>query len=120
MADPDLVARDYMALWNDPDAGSRSQRLWHGWTRDARYIDPIMEAEGRDGIAAMITAARAQFPDHVFKMHGTTSGHGSFVRFSWTLSLDHGVPIAIGTDIVRLSPDSRVTEVIGFLEKDVA
>ena len=120
MIDPDIVARDYLALWNDPDAATRDRRLRDGWHRDARYNDPLMASEGQVDIAAMITAARAQFPGHIFKMHGTADGHGPFVRFSWMLSPNNGLPMAGGTDIVRLAPDERIAEVIGFLDKEVA
>ncbi|WP_337270904.1 nuclear transport factor 2 family protein [Oryzifoliimicrobium ureilyticus] len=120
MANPDRVARDYLALWNEPDPSIRDRRLRDDWTPDARYVDPLMTGNGYHGIAAMITTARAQFPGHVFKMRGMPDGHGPFVRFSWTLSPNNGLPIAGGTDIVRLASDERIAEVIGFLDKEVA
>lgn len=120
MTDPDTLTRDYLALWNDHDAASRSRRLWDGWTEDARYIDPMMAAEGHAGIAAMIADARAQFPGHAFTLRGAPDAHGSFVRFSWMLAPNHGAPIVGGTDIVRLATDGRIAEVIGFLDRPVA
>lgn len=120
MTDPDTLARDYLALWNDPDAASRNHRLSDGWTEDARYIDPMMAGEGHAGIAAMIADARAQFPGHAFTLRGAPDAHGSFVRFSWTLAPEHGAPIVSGTDIVRLAADGRIAEVIGFLDRPVA
>ena len=120
MTDPDTLARDCLALWNDPDAASRVRRLSDSWTPDARYADPMMAGEGQDGIAAMITAARAQFPGHAFTLRGTPDGHGAFVRFSWTLAPEHGAPIAGGTDVLRFAQDGRIAEVIGFLDRQVA
>ncbi|MBB5940565.1 nuclear transport factor 2 family protein [Xanthomonas sp. 3307] len=120
MNDPNTLARAYLALWNDADAASRARRLADGWTPDARYVDPMMAGEGRDGIAAMIAAARAQVPGHLFALRGTPDAHGPFVRFSWTLAPEHGAPIAGGTDIARIAPDGRIAEVIGFLDKDIA
>ncbi|MEH3099729.1 nuclear transport factor 2 family protein [Sphingomonas adhaesiva] len=120
MTDPETLARDYLALWNDADPASRDHRLSEGWASDARYADPMMTGEGHDGIAAMIAAARAQFPGHVFALRGTPDAHGPFARFSWTLAPEHGAPIAGGTDIVRLAQDGRIAEVIGFLDKDAA
>ncbi len=32
MTNPDLLASEYLALWNDPDATSRDQRLANAWT----------------------------------------------------------------------------------------
>ncbi|AJC48154.1 nuclear transport factor 2 family protein [Xanthomonas sacchari] len=120
MNDPNTLAHAYLALWNDADAASRARRLVDGWTPDARYADPMMAGEGHDGIAAMIAAARAQVPGHLFALRGTPDAHGPFVRFSWTLAPAHGAPIAGGTDIARITGDGRIAEVIGFLDKDVA
>ncbi|GHD02972.1 nuclear transport factor 2 family protein [Novosphingobium pokkalii] len=120
MTDPETLARDYLALWNDPDAVSRNRRLSDGWAENARYADPMMAGQGHAGIAAMIADARAQFPGHAFTLRGTPDAHGSFVRFSWTLAPEHGAPIVGGTDIVRLAADGRIAEVIGFLDRPVA
>lgn len=118
MTDPDTLARDYLALWNDPEATSRDRRLAEGWTADARYADPMMTGEGCNGIAAVIENARAGFPGHAFTLHGTPDGHGRFVRFSWTLAPESGARVAGGTDVVRLDDEGRIAEVIGFLDGD--
>ena len=112
---PQEIASDYLATWNTPDDTERARTL-AGWAEGARYRDPMMTGEGRDGIAAMITAARAQFPGHSFTLTGTPDGHGPFVRFSWTLAPANGQAVAHGTDIVRLDDDGRIAEVIGFLD----
>jgi len=76
----------------------------------------VMPGEARDGIAAMIAAARAPFPGRRFTLRGTPDGHDAFVRFGWTLAPEDGNAIAAGTDIVRLDGSGRIAEVIGFLE----
>ncbi|MEV4935107.1 nuclear transport factor 2 family protein [Sphingobium sp. LMA1-1-1.1] len=116
MTDPYAIARAYVALWNDADAASRRERLSQTWSVDARYADPMMQDAGHDGIAAMIGGARAQFPGHSFALAGTPDGHGDFVRFSWTLAPNGGVPVVAGTDVVRLDANGRIAEVIGFLD----
>lgn len=116
MTDPHAIARAYIALWNDADDASRRARLSEGWSADARYIDPVMRGTGHEGIAAMISGARAQFPGHDFTLSGTPDGHGDFVRFSWTLAPEGGAPVAGGTDVVRLDETGRILEVIGFLD----
>jgi len=115
MTDPHKIARDYLALWNDGDDASRADRLFAGWSNDASYIDPLMKGDGRDGIAAMIAAARAQFPGHAFTLAGTPDGHGNYVRFSWTLAAD-GPAVAAGTDVVRLDEAGRIAEGVGLLD----
>jgi len=116
MTDSNSIAQGYIALWNDADNGSRRALLSRDWADDARYADPVMAGDGRDGIAAMIAKARTQFPGHIFTLAGTPDGHGSFVRFSWTLAPSGGATVAAGTDIVRLDRTGRIAEVIGFLD----
>ncbi|MEF2551921.1 nuclear transport factor 2 family protein [Aurantimonas sp. A2-1-M11] len=115
MRAPIDIAANYLDLWNaDQDADRR--RLLENWSADASYRDPLMQADGRDGVASMIAGARAQFPGHVFALHGTPDGHGHCARFSWTLRPDGGSPVAAGTDIVRLDAEGRIVEVLDFLD----
>ena len=116
MIDANTLARDYLAVWNDPDAASRGRRLAANWRADACYADPMMQGESRDGIATMISAARTQFPGHAFTVCGTPDAHGCFVRFSWTLAPDGCASVAAGTDVVRLDAKGCIAEVIGFLD----
>ncbi len=115
MRAPIEIATDYLALWNAASQAERMRRL-EGWSADASYRDPLMQAQGREGIANMIEEARAQFPEHAFALQGTPDGHGPFVRFSWTLAPENNQPVAAGTDVVRLDEKGRITEVIGFLD----
>ena len=113
---PRAIAETYLAAWNEADDLRRRELLEQGWAANARYVDPLMQGEGRDGIAAMIAAARVQFPAHGFTLHGAPDGHGSYVRFSWTLAPQGSGPVAGGTDVVRLDGQGRIAEVVGFLD----
>ena len=115
MRTPNEIATEYLAAWN-ADNDDERRELLDGWSPDARYDDPIMSGTGRDGIATMMTDARAQFPGHAFTLRGTPDGHGAFVRFSWLLALHGKAAIAGGTDTVRLDDEGRIAEIIGFLD----
>ena len=118
MTDPQTVANLYVASWNASPAERRAAMA--PWAPAAIYRDPLMAGEGRDGIAAMMDAAVAQFPGHRFAVAGVPDGHGPFVRFSWTLAPEAGAAVARGTDIVRLDGDGLIAEVIGFLDGGAA
>lgn len=120
MTDPKPIADRYLALWNEADEARRVALLAENWAADARYADPMMQGEGRDGIAAMIQGARTHFPGHGFTLRGTPDGHGSYVRFSWDLAPEGAPAIAGGTDIVRLDGAGRIADVVGFLDGDQA
>jgi hypothetical protein len=119
MNDPYRIASLYLATWNEADEAQRHSLL-DGWAEDARYVDPLMQGEGREGISAMIAAARSQFPGHGFALTGPVDGHGCNIRFSWTLSPESGEPVARGTDFVRVNEQGRIAEIVGFLDGGAA
>ena len=116
MHNPEAVARDYLALWNQADAGQRQAAMAQHWAADARYADPMMAASGRDAIGEMIEQARTQFPGHAFALKGQPDSHRDYVRFSWTLAAAGGSPVGGGPAVVRLDAEGRISEVIGFLD----
>ena len=116
MHNPESVARNYIAVWNQANSDQRRADLAQDWAPDARYADPLMAANGRDAIGAMIDQARTQFPGHAFALKGQPDSHRDFVRFSWTLAPEGGQAVAGGTDVVKLDAEGRIAEVIGFLD----
>jgi hypothetical protein len=116
MQDPAAIAREYLAVWNQPDAAARRAQMADHWAAEAEYADPLMAAQGREAICAMIEQARGQFPGHAFSLRGAPDSHRRFVRFSWDLAPEGGVRVAGGTDVVRLDADGRIAEVVGFLD----
>lgn len=120
MSDLQAVALRYLAAWNYSDDTSRLGVLEQGWAEQLAYTDPLMSAANRQEFAAMISAARKQFPGHIFSLRGAIDGHANFVRFSWTLAPKGGSPVAGGTDVVRLDKAGDIVEVIGFLDEVAA
>ncbi|MET9493436.1 nuclear transport factor 2 family protein [Streptomyces sp. NPDC006552] len=111
------VAR-YFEAWNAPDAEERGKAVAAAWTEDGTYTDPLAEVAGHDGIAAVIGAAREQFPGFSFRPLGTVEGHHMIVRFGWELvsEADDGAPVA-GSDVIELAGDGRIRAVHGFLDR---
>lgn len=117
MSNAETIARDYIAAWNEADAGRRLAHMDGRWADAATYVDPMMAADGRAAICDMIEAARSKFPGLGFTLSGKPDGHGPFVRFSWDLGPEGGDAVAGGTDVVRLDDAGRITEVVGFLDR---
>jgi SnoaL-like domain len=117
MIDAEEIARRYLASWNETDAGVRRRLVGGLWTEDASYADPMMQAAGQDGIAALIGGVHRQFPGYRFALTGQADGHGRFVRFSWSLSPRDGAVVARGTDFGVVAADGRLAEVTGFLDQ---
>jgi SnoaL-like domain len=121
MIDAQNLAARYIDSWNEADAATRRQMVKTLWTDDARYADPLMKAEGHDGIAALIGGVHAQFPGYRFALNGQADGHGPYVRFSWSLApgdrTSDGHAVARGTDFASVAADGRLVQVTGFLDQ---
>jgi hypothetical protein len=86
MIDAQTLAQRYIASWNEADPATRRSLIDGLWTEDSRYVDPMMQADGQNGIAALIGGVQTQFPGHRFTLTGQPDGHGPYVRFFWTLA----------------------------------
>jgi hypothetical protein len=117
-ADPQGIAERYIACWNERDPERRRALLASLWTEDATYLDPLMRAEGREGIGALIEGVQARFPGFRFALKGRVDGHADRLRFSWGLGPDGGGEAVVeGTDFAVLAGDDRLRAVTGFLDR---
>jgi hypothetical protein len=110
------VAQRYIALWNETDAARRQQMLDTGWAPDAHYVDPMMQASGRDAISALVGGVHQRYPGFRFALAGNADAHGDNVRFSWTLGPSGADDLIQGTDFVQLEA-GKLRSVTGFLDK---
>lgn len=117
MTDAQDIAQSYIACWNEPDEATRRRLVDALWTEDARYADPMMQAEGQAAIAALIGGVHAKFPRSRFALAGQPDAHGPFIRFSWTLVPAEGPVFARGTDFAAVASDGRLAQVTGFLDQ---
>ena len=115
MTDIASVIDRYIAIWNETDAVRRRELIAQTWTSDASYLDPLMGAEGIDGIDAMIAGVQVQFPGYRFRRTGDVDAHHDRVRFGWELGPEAGPAMAAGLDIGTLA-DGRLRSIPGFLD----
>ena len=120
MTDITTLIDDYIAAWNEPDTDRRRQLVAATFTDDATYLDPVMEGEGADSIAAMIGGAQAQFPGARFELAAGPDAHHDVVRFAWHLYGADGARIATGYDYGTVADDGRLRAVTGFLDLPAA
>jgi hypothetical protein len=117
MSDFTTLAERYIAAWNETDDAARRSAVADLWTADGRYVDPLVEVEGTDGIAATIGAVQAQFPGFVFRLAGPVDSHHEQLRFSWELGpAGEPAPIA-GSDVAVTDGNGRLRTVLGFLDR---
>ncbi|MGY1807897.1 nuclear transport factor 2 family protein [Blastococcus sp. SYSU D00669] len=117
MSDYTTLAERYIAAWNETDADARRRAVAELWTADARYVDPLVDVTGPDGIAATIGAVQERFPGFVFRLEGPVDGHHDQLRFSWELGpAGQPAPIA-GSDVAVTDGNGRLRTVLGFLDR---
>jgi hypothetical protein len=117
MTDYQQTVRDYLAAWNQSDPEARRAAVERVWTEDARYADPLADVTGHDQIDALIAGAQGQFPGFVFTQVGAVDGHHDQARFTWGSGPEGADPEVVGSDVVTLADDGRVSLVLGFLDQ---
>jgi hypothetical protein len=111
------VIDGYFAMWNETDPVRRRRIIEETWMPDASYIEPLMAAEGHEGLDDGVAALQAQFPGHTLHPAGRVDAHHDRVRWSWELlGPDGGAPLAAGTNVGVLAPDGRLRQVTGFFD----
>ena len=111
-----VLAERYLALWNETDGVRRRRLISTTWAEGARYVDPMMGAEGQEAIDGMIAAVQEKFPGLRFSLAGMPDGYDGWMRFSWSLGPAGGPAIAHGTDFADLDEECRFVSVSGFLD----
>lgn len=113
----DALAERYIAIWNETDPARRRAQIDEVWAPDARYVDPLTVAEGRDAIDATVAAVQGQFPGLTFRLAGPVDGHHDQVRFTWELGPDGVEAPVVGFDVAVLDGNGQLREVLGFLDR---
>ena len=104
----------YLAMWNEEDDTKRAALIERAWTTDARYRDPLLEADGHDGLDAMVTTVHTQYAGHRFRRTSGVDAHHDTARFGWELVAPDGSVTVAGIDVARLADDGRLDAITGF------
>ena len=112
----DVIAR-YLDCWNETDPAARRKLIDEVWAADARYVDPLAEAQGRAAIDATIAAVQEQFPGFVFTLAGPVDTHHRQARFGWNLGPEGAGPLVVGFDVAEAGEDGKLVTVLGFLDQ---
>jgi hypothetical protein len=113
----DELAQRYIDTWNETDPSARRVAVDRLFTEDARYVDPMAAADGREAIATMIGAVQQQFPDFRFRLAGPVDGHHHQARFGWELGPEGSPGPIVGFDVAVSDASGRIQTVLGFLDK---
>lgn len=111
------VVDQYIAAWNEKDAERRAALIAESCAGSASYVDPMMQAEGREGILGLIQGVQQQFPTHGLRRTGGIEVVKDRIRFTWDLSGPDGTVMVAGTDFIVLSEDGKLETITGFFDQ---
>ncbi len=111
------LAQRYIDAWNETDPIARRSAVDALFSEDARYVDPMALAQGREAIAATIGAVQGQFPGFVFRLAGPVDAHHDQARFTWELGPAGQEAPIVGFDVALTDGAGRLQTVLGFLDK---
>ena len=115
MSDVTTTVDTYLAMWNETDPGRRAELIEQAWAADGTYVDPLLQAEGHDGLSAMVEGVHQQFPGYRFRRQSSVDvHHESHARFAWDLAADDGTVAVAGIDVAELAADGRLQRITGF------
>jgi len=118
MTDANAVVQRYVDIWNQPDGALRAKAAAELVTADCRFVDPIADVSGPDGLAAVIEGVHERFPGHRIRPLGDVDAHHDVLRFTWELVSDSGgESVVIGTDVLALTEDGLVGGISAFFDK---
>jgi hypothetical protein len=111
---PTDVVDTYIDMWNEEDADRRADLIRTAWVDDARYRDPLLEADGPGGLSEMVAAVHGQYPGHRFRRTTGIDVHHDLARFGWELVAPDGAVFVAGVDVATLAEDGRLRTIAGF------
>ena len=117
MSTYDDLAQRYTDAWNETDPTARRAAVDALYNHDARYVDPMVVAEGPAAIAETIGAVQGQFPGFAFRLAGPVDGHHDQIRFTWELGPAEGPAPVVGFDVAVTDGQGRLHTVLGFLDR---
>lgn len=120
MSDIQTFVEDYIAVWNEPDAGRRRQLIRTLWQEDARHLARTLEAVGHTGIEKRVADAYDKWvkeKGNIFRLQGGVDGHHDTVKLRWEmLPVAGGEVISVGFDFLVLGGDGRIRTGYQFIE----
>ena len=108
---------NYVAAWNETDAGRRRTIIERTWSDDGTYLDHHRDGAGHAAIDQMIAAVQERFPGYRFRLCSGIEAHHGRVRFSWSAGGTDTAPLFFGgTDFAVVAEDGRFRTVTGFTD----
>ena len=119
-SDIQTFVQNYIAVWNESDAGKRRQLIRTLWQEDAHHLARTLEAVGHAGIETRVTNAYDKWVREkgcVFRLRDGVDGHHGTIKLRWEmLPAAGGAVVSVGFDFLVLGGDGRIRTGYQFIE----
>ena len=120
MTDIQSFVHNYIAVWNEPDAGRRRAIIRSLWQEDAHHLARTLEAVGHARIEMRVGDAYEKWvreKGNVFRLRDGVDGHHGTIKLRWEmLPAKGGEVISVGFDFLVLGGDGRIRTGYQFIE----
>jgi hypothetical protein len=100
--------------WAIQDADQRTALLAEVCTDDVAYANPLTSCVGVQALATLISDLTAAHPGHLPVRTSGVDAHHDAARYEWELRNSAGTAVLGGIEIVRFTPEARLTSIISF------
>lgn len=117
--DYNAFARRYVELWNGGDDDERRRSIRELFADDASHVAPRIAVRGYEELEARVTRSQQRWIVEEgcrFVLRGDAGGHHNVVRFTWEMRGARGNVESVGTEILVLDADGKITAVYQFIE----
>ncbi|ONH28831.1 nuclear transport factor 2 family protein [Pseudofrankia asymbiotica] len=100
--------------WTAPDTGKRAALLAEVCADDVAYANPLKSCVGPRALAELIGELTAAYPGYLPVRTSGVDAHHDAVRYAWALRDRAGQSVLTGVEIVRFTPEGRLTSIVSF------
>ena len=101
-------------LWNERSAAGRMALLESLCEEGVVLVDPGNDVAGRQAVSDAIGRVQDRTPGLAFRLTGPADAHHNVLRVSWETVASS--TRRQGIDVFVLSPDGRISTVLGFVD----
>lgn len=115
----DLMRRNLLDVFNEPDAERRAEAIAETYAEDVVWHEPDRVVHGRDALARRATELRAETPDWVFEPFGSVSVNDDLGHLGFRYGPVGRPPVVAGMDIAHCQ-DGLIVELYTLVRGAVA
>jgi SnoaL-like protein len=104
----------FLRCWSEADAARRREALVAVASPDVTFADAFSCTSGIDDLVAHLGAAQVHMPGMVLERSGDVRQCQGTVLADWVAKGPDGAARGRGTNVLELTPDSRIARVVGF------